>query len=668
MKHFMEEQTRSAKRRERIKTILIIFLLILLLLTFFSNTILNYSLPTVSAQYASYGTITERIRGSATVNANQNYEVKAEGKRTVASVSVKTGDEIKAGDKLFVLEAQDNSEEIQAAESALQEAELAYQKALLTAVPDYAAENQEIINARTDLQKAIQKLNQARSNTPAISEATYQQATAIYKNASSRADELSGYLSSVSSGEFDGVPSQYTGELQQAKNAVSAAEKKLEAAQADLESRSVTVSSAEQEQTIRNLEREAEKAQIAYERAKADYETAKAMGTETALPVATDISSESDDSESDMPSAMSLTDLLRAMEDAEQTARYAREDVEAARAVLDSIIAQEQGLADAQAAVKQASDEQETAQANYKAAAANAAAMIQADINAANAEMNNAQNTITAYENQKSDVSAADISALEDAVAQQERTLQSLIISLSEKKQEDSLSQQVSKLELQSQQNAIEQKKKDLEKLKQNTDTQIITSKNDGIISEVNCAAGDMVTDGDTLATVTLTNSGYTVQLSVSAEQARKVHVGMIAEITNQYYSDITAKLSAIRPDTEKTGSDGKLLIFDVTGNDVNTGQMLALSISASSETYDCVVPTSAIMEDNDGKFVLIVKAKSTPLGNRYYASRCNVTVLAHDDINSAVQGDMVSSDFVITTSEKPLTAGTQVRMEDKEQ
>ncbi|MBR0484623.1 MAG: biotin/lipoyl-binding protein, partial [Oscillospiraceae bacterium] len=136
----MEEQNKSAKRRERIKTLLIIFLVILLLLTFFSNTILNYSLPTVSAQYASYGTITEKIRGSGTVTANQNYDVTADGKRVVANVYVKAGDEVKAGDKLFSLDAEDNSEEIKAAESALQEAELAYQKALLTAVPDYEAE------------------------------------------------------------------------------------------------------------------------------------------------------------------------------------------------------------------------------------------------------------------------------------------------------------------------------------------------------------------------------------------------------------------------------------------------------------------------------------------------------------------------------------------------
>jgi len=649
----MEEQNKSAKRRERIKTLLIVFLVILLLLTFFSNTILNYSLPTVSAQYASYGTITEKIRGSGTVTANQNYDVNAEGKRVVASVYVKAGDEVKTGDKLFALDAEDNSDEIKAAESALQEAELAYQKALLTAVPDYAAENQEIANAKADLQTAINRLNQARTKTQAVSDAAYQQAVSDAKNAASEIELLSGYLSSVMSGELDGIPAQYTADLQNAKDAVQSATKKLESAQAEAEAKTIAVSSAEQQQTVISLEREAEKAQIAYDRAKADYESAKTYG------IPENVSSDDDEP------VYSLTDMERAVEDAAQTLRYANEDVENAKKVLESIKEQEQALTDIQTAVRQAQAELETAQAVYKNASSGISSLIQADLNAADARAESAQSIITAYENQKSEDVGTDVETLQEAVAQQERTLQDLLLKLTQQKKEDNLAQQIGKLELQSQQNAINQQKEELEKLKQAKDTKIITSKNDGIVSTVNCAAGDTVMDGDNLASITLTGSGYTVQITVTAEQARRLHAGMTAEITNQYYSDMTATLASVKQ--EAGNNDSRTLVFNITGKDAVSGQLLALSIQTSSENYDCVVPSSAIMEDNKGKFVLIIKAKSTPLGNRYYVSRSDVTVIAHDEVNSAVQGDMSSSDFVVTTSEKPLTAGMQVRMEEKD-
>ena len=643
----MEEQTKSQKRRERIKTLLIIFLAILLVLTFFSNTILNYSLPTVSAQYAGYGTITEKIRGSGTVTANQNYEVSADGKKTVSQVYIKVGDEVKTGDKLFALDAEDNSEAIKEAESALQEAEIAYQKALLTAAPSYTAENQEINNARADLQTAINRLNAAKSQRPAVSESSYQIAMSNAKNAASDIEKLTSYISIVSSGETDGLPAQYAADLLTAQNAVQAAARRLETAQAVLEAKTITVSSAEQEQTVLSLEREAEKAQVAYDRAKADYEFALQNGVNT------------DDAEN----PVSVTDLQRAMEDAAQTLRYAQEDAQNARTVLTSIQAQEQALVDAQNAVTQAQNEQSDAQNAYKSACANVISKIQADLDAANALAESAQSVISAYESQ--DNSISDVSSLEDAVSQQERALQNLLVGLAEKKEEDSLAQQINKLDLQSQQNAIDKQKAEIEKLKKEKDTQIITSKNDGIVNQLNCAAGDSVMDGDSLASITLTGSGYTVQIPVTAEQARKLHTGMNAEITNQYYSDMTATLTAIKQDTEKAGSDSKNLIFSITGNDVTPGQLLALSIQTSSENYDCVVPSSAVMEDNKGKFVLVVTAKNTPLGNRYYVSRSDVQVISHDDTSSAVQGNVSSSDFVVTASETPLTAGMQVRMEE---
>ncbi|MBQ7783748.1 MAG: RND transporter, partial [Oscillospiraceae bacterium] len=56
----------KSPRKELIKTIAIIFLAVLLVLTFFSNTIMNYSLPQVSAIYVNQGTISEQIRGSGT--------------------------------------------------------------------------------------------------------------------------------------------------------------------------------------------------------------------------------------------------------------------------------------------------------------------------------------------------------------------------------------------------------------------------------------------------------------------------------------------------------------------------------------------------------------------------------------------------------------------------
>ena len=65
----------TVKKREWVKNAAIIFLAVMLVLTFFSNTIMNKSLPEVATQYVQSGEITSKIRGSGLVTANGSYDV-----------------------------------------------------------------------------------------------------------------------------------------------------------------------------------------------------------------------------------------------------------------------------------------------------------------------------------------------------------------------------------------------------------------------------------------------------------------------------------------------------------------------------------------------------------------------------------------------------------------
>jgi multidrug efflux pump subunit AcrA (membrane-fusion protein) len=191
-------------------------------------------------------------------------------------------------------------------------------------------------------------------------------------------------------------------------------------------------------------------------------------------------------------------------------------------------------------------------------------------------------------------------------------------------------------------------------------DTQI-TAKVSGTVSAVNVTAGKDTVAGDAMAVIDVVDQGYTIKISVTNDQAKQVKVGDTAEIVNNYYgSDITATLEAITADSSKPGQ-GKLLVFRVTG-DLDPGSSITLSIGQKSANYDSIIPKSALREDTNGSFVYVVVAKSSPLGNRYIATRADVQILAQDDNNAAVSG-LSSGDYVITTSSKPLNAGDQVRM-----
>ena len=142
------------KRREWVKTFAIIFLAILLVLTFFSNTIMNRSLPEVAAQYVESGTINAKIRGTATVAADETYDVTINQTRKIRSVMVKVGDNISAGDVLFVLEPAD-SEELKTAQKTLSDMELAYQKSLIEASNANSTENRDVAKLRKAYDEAL---------------------------------------------------------------------------------------------------------------------------------------------------------------------------------------------------------------------------------------------------------------------------------------------------------------------------------------------------------------------------------------------------------------------------------------------------------------------------------------------------------------------------------
>ncbi len=118
-------------RKDIIKDIAIAFLTILLLLTFFSNTIMNYSLPEVAIQQITSGNISPIIRGTGNVEAANPYNVKVSQERVIKSVAVAEGDHVKKGDVIYELEDKESTE-LQDAESKLSELTTTYETSLFS--------------------------------------------------------------------------------------------------------------------------------------------------------------------------------------------------------------------------------------------------------------------------------------------------------------------------------------------------------------------------------------------------------------------------------------------------------------------------------------------------------------------------------------------------------
>ena len=184
----------------------------------------------------------------------------------------------------------------------------------------------------------------------------------------------------------------------------------------------------------------------------------------------------------------------------------------------------------------------------------------------------------------------------------------------------------------------------------------------------INVSSGQETNPMDAAVVLQPDGQGYTMSMTVTNEQAKYLSVGDKASLVNSWwYNNLDITLRSIKPDKQEPAKK-KLLTFGIQseyGDSISSGQSLSISVGQKNISYDLTVPNSAIREDNNGKFVLQIEAKSTPLGNRYYASRVDVEVIASDETTSAIKAPLYGWEYVITTSTKPIVPGQQVRLND---
>lgn len=640
----MNNENRSP-RKEVIKNIAIVFLAVLLVLTFFSNTFMNYTLPQVSAVYVSQGTISEQIRGSGTVEAAESYEVKFDQTRTIKSVAVKTGQTINAGDTLFELEDSD-SDELTQAQKDLEDKELDYKKAVLAQSDSskYQSDYLEIQKAEKELSELQAKYQAALAGTDPLSSALND-----YNSLKSRSDkltkekeDLNNQLSAVNADTSDdmiNLTGAYYDTLRADKDLVTELEKKVETAQSDYDELSKDVGAdtdyaSKIEETRKSIESatvELNQLYISLYNAKADDDT-----TSISASIATK-SLEIDQLQRDLSNylAKSTTSgvLKTKLKNAESTLNKAKKNLNSAKDTLSNDVR----------SIK---------------------LEIKAKLDKVTAELDDVTLKLTNAGTAKDDATAAgylSASQLELKISEQKDTVDNLYAALEIKKQTDSVTNESNQLDLEAKKKDIERQKEKVEKLKSEAFDAVVTAKMGGTVESVSVTAGSEVAAGTVAAVISVSDLGYTVSFSVKNDQAKKVKVGDKAEITSWYWGDsFSATLSEVKTDTTNPQTQ-KTLVFNVTGSDISTGQTITLSMGSKGQPYSAVVPNAAVREDSNGKFVLVMEAKSSPLGNRYKAVRYDIEVLAKDDNNTAVNG-LMGSEYVITTSTKPIQAGDQVR------
>ena len=622
----MTEQ--RVKNRGWVKNVAIIFLAVMLVLTFFSNTIMNASLPEAAVQYVQSGSITTQIRGTGTITAKEVYEVKTTTSRKVQSVLVTKDQEVKVGDVLLILAAGAGTETDEL-KTQLETAKYSYQQKLI----NMSGGGSEVTRAQEKLQEAIAARDAIAVNITAedieLAKVRYETAKEYYQQLTYELEDAGGY---VEGGKGDSLK-----ELGDAVNA------------AQLEYDSACIRYAKEYAFVNQLAADASvfgthgSDRDAY--AEAITGAFAAAGEDTTVHnYFVDLASVTQAERENL--GIDRVDITK----------YPYSDLVSALPS-QNITAVAKGYGE----ILTAKDALTKAQDAYNKAVES----MQPQNEALNKQVTEAKREMDALEAEHADMveKKTAYDTAKDNVISCENALQTLL-----------KTSQLDNLELSKMAKEIAELEAKLEELSGGekdaegnvTGGQIVSEVN-GVVKEINVTAGNNTDPATAVMTIEVPDRGYTVSMNVTNEQAQKVTIGDTAEISTGYWgsSGLSGKLVGIRNNTSAGQSGGKQLVFDVTGSEITSGTQVSVSIGQRSQNYDTIVPNSALRSDSNGSFVLVIVAKSSPLGNRFVATRVDVTELAKDDVNTAVSGGLSAYDMVLTTATKPVEDGMLVRLPD---
>jgi multidrug efflux pump subunit AcrA (membrane-fusion protein) len=277
------------------------------------------------------------------------------------------------------------------------------------------------------------------------------------------------------------------------------------------------------------------------------------------------------------------------------------------------------------------------------------------------AELISAQEELNALNERKSTVEAKVMTEAEaDAlVVQRQKELNDKQASYEKQKAQNELDEQINKMNLENMKREITQQEALVKRLQEKAVNGVITAPVTGVIMNLTYVTGEKTNAGAVVAEIEISEKGYTMSFTVTIEQSRRLSVGQVAEVQYYYGSNAPyAEISAIKTDYNNPRGS-RIVELEVRGDNIYPGQTMYVALGETGREYESVVPNSAIHEDNKGKFVYIVEAKNTPIGNRYIARRADIQVIASDDSSSAISGVNAYANYIITTSSSNLTGFT---------
>lgn len=190
-----------------------------------------------------------------------------------------------------------------------------------------------------------------------------------------------------------------------------------------------------------------------------------------------------------------------------------------------------------------------------------------------------------------------------------------------------------------------------------------IIATDDGIVQAVNVTLYSSTSTGKAAFSLVSSSQGYTVTLTIDTLLTQYLKVGTEINASNDTTKkNIKATITAISDNLQQKGVKSDVTL-NLTTDSASMGDTVSVNINNKTKSYQFLVANEAVHTNTDGSYIYVLKQKSGPLGNQYFASEAQVTVDDLDGTKSAITSGVSPMDQIIVSSDKSLSDGDQVRL-----
>ena len=176
---------------------------------------------------------------------------------------------------------------------------------------------------------------------------------------------------------------------------------------------------------------------------------------------------------------------------------------------------------------------------------------------------------------------------------------------------------------------------------------------------------GDKTKEGEDAVILSSADRGFVCEGKLDKDSARRFSAGDKGEL--HYKLDGSTQKADVEIHSISTPdeSDQVLVTAVLPEGDYTSGMPAQLFLSRKSETYQNCLPLTALRSDSGGDHVFVLRRQSSVLGTEWVIARVDITVKERDSQMMYVDGALTYSDQVVISSNKIISEGDRVRIEN---